>query len=144
MASDKTESFFVTSHVISLIAKLLDTKKNVYATNWAKIFATWKPDMIRSLDLDKHILAQKVVDHNAGWFIIDNYLSYKNLSGNKVEHEHLLRTEEAIEEFIAWQEKKLLKNNETDQNKNSKSVLINPTPIGDFMDKGGKQTFVIF
>lgn len=40
MASDRTDSYLASSQIISLIAKLLDTKKNPHAESFNKIFAT--------------------------------------------------------------------------------------------------------
>lgn len=105
MASDKNESYLASSHVISLIAKLLDIKRNVYAESFNKIFATCKPDMIRGLNLDKHILNQKIGEENNGCFIVYSYLSHKNLGGTKIELDRILSTEEAMREYDAWYEK---------------------------------------
>lgn len=110
MASDKNESYLVSSHVVSLIAKLLDIKRNVYAESFNKIFATCKPDMIKGLNLDQHILnQQKTGEDNNGCFIIYNYINHKNLGGVKIELDRILSSQEAIEDYESWQDKKQLK-----------------------------------
>ena len=122
MASEKSESYLASSQVVSLLAKLLDTKRNVYAESFNKIFATWKPEMVKTMRLDSHIISQKACETNDGWFIIYNYLSQKSIQGVSLEPEQVLSSEEAIEIYTDWIEKK--KPNEWDQSKNSKSLIV--------------------
>ena len=122
MASEKSESYLASSQVISLITKLLDPKRNVYAESFNKILATWKPEMIKAMKLDSHIISQKAWENNDGWFIIYNYLTQKSMQGVTVEAEQVLTSEEAIEIYTDWLEKK--KPNEGDLSKNFKSLVV--------------------
>ena len=124
MASEMTDSFLANSQIIGLIAKLLDTKRNVYADSFNKIFATWKPEMIKSMKLDLHIINQKTWENNDACFIVFNYISQKNMQGISIEAEQVLSTEEGIEIYLDWNEKLLAKPSEFDLIKGSKSVII--------------------
>ena len=124
MASETNDSFLTNSQVVGLIAKLLDAKRNVYAESFCKIFSTWKPDMIKWMRLDPHIINQKSCECNDGWYIIYSYLSQKNVQCVTVEVEQLLSSEEGIEVYLDWTEKLLSKPSEFDKIKGSKSVII--------------------
>lgn len=125
MASDNNESYLAASHVISLIAKLLDTKRNVYAESFNKIFATCKVEMVKSLDLNQHIInLGKAGEENDGCYIVHSYMTNKNLGGTKVTVDQILSDYDAIQEYNSWYEKKQLKNLESNNTKNNKSVLI--------------------
>jgi hypothetical protein len=127
MAYNQKDSYLSPSHVISLIAKLLDTKRNYYAESFNTIFATLKPELIKSLNLDKHIVRQTSTEGNDGCFIVNSYLNYKNMTGTRVEITQLLSTDEAVHKYNDWYEKRLLKA-KADQTKYSKSVVITAPP----------------
>jgi hypothetical protein len=124
MAQTNKDSSLAISHIISLISKLLDSKRNVYAESFNKIFATWKPEMIKALNLDEHIMLQNVAEGNDGWFILYNYLSHKNLGGTKIQVDQILHNDEAINLYNEWYENKVSRTNDTDQSKSSKSLII--------------------
>lgn len=102
---EQKQSYLAASHVISLVAKLLDCEKNVFAKNFKKTFAEYDLATIKGLKLEQQIQYQMLNEVNDGLFIIDCYLQTCQENGQRISISDILRKPELIKGYEQWKEK---------------------------------------
>jgi hypothetical protein len=69
-----SRTYLATSHIVSLVAKLLDFEKNMFADVFNQILGECSIELIKEMKLEGQIKYQAANENNDGIFIVDQYI----------------------------------------------------------------------
>lgn len=143
MASDKEDSYLVNFHVISLIAKLLDPKKNPYADSFKKVFEGAESDTLEKIviKMNHYAVMSEGINFEKGhlikcleWLKTSSRSQSKFISKNssalrvdalesRVKLDDMLEKSEDKELFKQWKEFNANSNSRNNNEKTAKSMI---------------------
>lgn len=100
----ESPTYIATQNLLSLLAKLLDYEKNIFAEAYNCHFAECSIDQIKDLKLDNHIRYQTANEINDGLLIVDQYIQTSVAQGNDVKVEDILISPDCIAKYHKWKE----------------------------------------
>lgn len=104
MISETKDSFLASVHVIQMVRKLLDCKKNIYYEAFNKIFGMCTVEIIKQMRLDKHAQYQNDNEDNDNdsYFILDQYINIQNMKGNLYKVDDIIESKSGIDNYESW------------------------------------------
>lgn len=99
---NESPSYITTSNLFSLLAKLLDYEKSIFAEAFNYHFSECSIEQIKEMKLDNHIKYQTANEVNDGLFIVDQYLNTCLSNGLEIKIEDILINQDCIQKYGKW------------------------------------------